>query len=47
MFGNHVETEEKWGWHWYDTYQMDTDAKVSNGVIKVENKWHKLQRIWE
>ena len=24
------------------TYQMDSDAKVNNDIIKVENKWCKL-----
>ena len=47
MFGNHVVTKKKGGWYQCGTCQMDSYAKVSNSVIKVENKWHKLQRIRE
>ena len=35
------------GWHQCGTCQMDSDAKVSGGVAKVERKWYKLQRIIE
>ena len=38
MFGNHVVTKKKGGWHWCDTYQMDLDDKVNNDAIKVENE---------
>ena len=47
MFGNHVVTKERGGWHRCGTYQMDLDAKVSNDIIKVESKCNRLQRIME
>ena len=34
-------------WHRCGTYKMDSDVKVSNDVINVERKWHKLQGIKE
>ena len=37
MFGNHVMTKKK-GWHRCGTCQMDSDYKVSNDTIKVENE---------
>ena len=44
MFGNHVVAKE-WGWHHCGTFQMDSDGKLNNGAIKVENECRKLQRI--
>ena len=39
MFENHMETKEKRGWYRCGTCQIDSGAKVSNGVIKVGNEW--------
>ena len=39
-------TKER-GWHRCGTCQMDSDAKVSNGVIKVKSTCNRLQRITE
>ena len=45
MFKNHVMTKEREGWHKCGTYQINLDAKVNNGIIKVESKCNGLQRI--
>ena len=47
MFGNHVVTKKKRGWHQCGICQIDSDAKVSNDIIKVESKCNRLQRIME
>ena len=38
MFGNHVVTKKERGWHRCGTCQMDSNDKVSNDAIKIENE---------